>query len=125
MRILRPGLVAIQYIGVIATLFRGAIENKKYITVEPNDIVLVDEVQAITYCRGTQWKKIDTDVDLSSLLEKDNEPIKDELTLENIYNKTDDEIKEECKKRGIKIGRKKRDDLISLLLPFLEKEDTD
>ena len=129
-RILRPGLVAIRYIGKIDTLFRGAVEGRKYITVEPNDIVLLSLVDSITYCRGTQWEKVETEVDISRML---NLPLLDsnepsvlgmkytEATLENLNNLTDAEIKKACKKYGIKIGRTKTEDLIPLLLPFLQQ----
>jgi len=118
-KILRPGLVAIQYLGKIDSMFRGAVENRKYITVSPNDIVLVSLIDSITYCRGTQWKKIDTDVDITNML---NPPhTKEEVTLDNLMYSTDSQIKEACKKHGIKIGRGKIEDLVPLLLPFLNK----
>lgn len=131
-RILRPGLVAIRYIGKIDISFRGAVENKKYIIVHQDDIVLVPVVDAITYCRGTQWEEVETNVDISNIML--NSSIKEDIpgfdtdkgfrtaTLENLNDLNEAEIKTACKKYDIKIGRKKVEDLIPLLIPFLEQE---
>ena len=42
-------------------------------------------------------------------------------TQDNIMDATDDELKALCKKYKIKYGKLKRDDMIGVLLPFLEK----
>ena len=69
MKILRPGLVLLQYVGVIEILFRLKVENRKHIMIEPNDYVLVDDVSAVYMEKGTQFKRVDTDVDLSTFMQ--------------------------------------------------------
>ncbi|CAA6806661.1 MAG: Unknown protein [uncultured Sulfurovum sp.] len=87
-RILRPGLVAIMYLGTVTIPFRGAVENKKYPMISTGDIVLVSLVDSITYCRGTQWKEVKTNVDISNML---NSPL-----LQTVKELSNDEVLEEC-----------------------------
>jgi len=152
-KILRIGLAVIRYKGEVKTVFRGAVEGRKYVEVFPNDMVIVSIVDSITYTKGTQWERVESDVDISTLFslaqplnlsdidDEAEEKVKGgddisntndakasevtelrEATLENINDLHLDEVKYACKKFGIKHGKKKIEDLIPLLLPFLQQE---
>ena len=85
-RILRPGLVLIQYLGTIEILFRVKVEERRHITIKPLDHVLVDAVTAVYLTRGTQYKKVKTEVDLvPSVLTSDPlEFVDDKLIMEEM-----------------------------------------
>ena len=59
MRVFIYGLVLVQYIGTVPALCRFLVHNRKYPTLNPNDMVLVDETTAVLLVRGGQYKKIE------------------------------------------------------------------
>lgn len=131
-KVLLIGYVLMEYLGDKPILYRGKVPvgGRKFMEVEKGDMVVTDEVTAIGYCRGTQWKRVKCDVDISSLFAnvqkepiKDDEPIK-VMTQANLDEFSDEELiafAKDKKITGVNV-RSKRDKLIPLILPFLPTE---
>ncbi|SFV71787.1 hypothetical protein MNB_SV-13-251 [hydrothermal vent metagenome] len=101
MRVLIIGYVLIEYLGEKPIEYRGKVPvgSRKYMKVKKGDIVVADEVTAITYCRGTQWKRVEhNDVDIASLfvVSEQKEPIKED----ELIDEDEDELID--KKKSIK-----------------------
>ena len=139
-RILIVGYVLMEYLGEKPILYRGRVPvgSRKYIEVKKGDIVVADEVTAIAHCRGTQWRRVESGVDIAPLFaseqkepiqetdvepiqETDVEPIQDNMTQSNLDEFSDEELIAfaKAKKIGGITKRSARDKVISLILPYL------
>ncbi len=135
-RVLIIGYVLMEYVGEKPIPYRGRVPvgSRKYMEVKKGDIVVADEVTAISYCRGTQWKRVESDVDISSLFaseQKEQEPIQETdvepiqeakvITQSNLDEFSDEELIEfaKSKKIGGVTKRSARDKVVSLILPYL------
>lgn len=132
-RLLIIGYVLIEYLGEKPIDYRGKVPvgARKFMKVEKGDIVVADEVTAIIMCKGTQWKKIESDVDISNLLmskynqsQKEFDDCSSLMTQSNLDDYSDEELIAFAKEKGVTGAnvRSKREKLIPLILPFLPIE---
>ena len=122
-RVLIIGYVLMEYMGEKPISYKGKVPvgSRKYAKVEKGDMVVADEVTAITFCRGTQWRRVEHDLDIATLFANvQNEPIK-EMTQLNLDDFSDEQLIALAKEKNITgiTVRSSRDKVIPLLLPFL------
>ena len=137
-RLLIIGYVLIEYLGEKPILYRGKVPvgSRKYMEVSKGDLVVADEVTAITYCRGTQWRRVQCDIDISTLFDTKDEPIDTDepiepnsetprvMTQANLDEFEDSELIDFAKSKNITgiTVRSSRKKLIPLILPYLPVE---
>ncbi len=146
-RILIPSLVAVRYTGELEITFRVKAHKRKLIKVKHNDIVVIEELLAISLCKKLEWnrvKEIDLDVGIlinnitSSEISNEEAPLDDEiLSDDDIYNAmaldellakmnqtnymdfSEEEQRAVAKHYKVNDNRKSIDKVIALLLAYL------
>jgi len=143
------GLVLVEYIGEKPVPLIGR-ELKEKVTLNKGDMFVTTPTKAMGLCGGTKYRYVKGVTDIAAFLsesqssensEEDNnidsndssEDLENSeedkktttnfiLTKENIVDADIQAIKDYLKSKKVKVGNKKRDDLIALAIPFLDNE---
>ena len=120
MAVYTPGMLAVEYVGG----FPYVVREVKYarfepsVTLEEGDIIFLPMLSAMMLLRRKH--RLFRPATGKPFFNSDAA----EITKENIMDVTtvsDEMIRAACRSYGIKTGKKTRNDLVALLLPFLEK----
>ncbi len=57
-RVLILGLVAMEFMGKYPIAFKGKPHRKLWRTVNPRDVLILEEYVALAYCKGDDWKEV-------------------------------------------------------------------
>jgi hypothetical protein len=115
-RVFAYGLVALQYTGGIDVPCRSLVHERKNPILQPNDIILVDEVTGVLLVRGGNYKKLNMDGGrVSSLFVTEDEPTGDNTAGDALETKSYQELVKLAKENAINFAQKSKEQLIALL----------
>jgi hypothetical protein len=137
-RILIPSSVAVRYTGELETTFRVKAHKGKLTKVKHNDIVVIEELLAISLCKKLEWNRVkEIDLDVGVLFHHDTPTCDEILSDDDIYNAmaldelltkmnqtnymdfSEEEQRAVAKHYKVNDNRKSIDKVIALLLAYL------